>query len=141
MAEDMIAVTRREIERWPGVAVTFANGGKHITATLAYGDKTRMVVCAKTPSDNGRGVKNHVAEVRRALLSLGAVDLAVAIRAAPIVSRKTGEILDYDYDSISFAKMSESERAEYIDGVSDLLSRRLGVDVDTLRREAEQRAA
>jgi hypothetical protein len=79
----MIAVTRREIERWPGVAVTFANGGKHITATLAYGDKTRMVVCAKTPSDNGRGVKNHVAEVRRALLSLGAARIATAKSTAP----------------------------------------------------------
>lgn len=61
--------------------------------------------------------------------------------ATPIVSKKTGEILDYDYDSISFAKMPESERAEYIDQASELLSRRLGVDVETLRREAEDRAA
>jgi hypothetical protein len=61
--------------------------------------------------------------------------------ATPIVSRKTGEILDYDYDSISFAKMPENDRAEYIDQASELLSRRLGVDVDTLRREAEDRAA
>lgn len=61
--------------------------------------------------------------------------------ATPIVSKKTGEILDYDYDSISFAKMPEHERAEYIDQTSELLSRRLGVDVETLRREAQERAA
>lgn len=61
--------------------------------------------------------------------------------ATPVVSKKTGEILDYDYDSISFATMPEGERAEYIDQASELLSRRLGVDVETLRREAEDRAA
>lgn len=61
--------------------------------------------------------------------------------ATPVVSRKTGEILDYDYESIGFAEMPESERAEYIDRTSELLSRRLGMDVDTLRREAERQAA
>lgn len=61
--------------------------------------------------------------------------------ATPIVSKKTGEILDYDYTSISFAKMPEHRRAEYVDHVTELLSRRLGVDVDTLRREAQDRAA
>lgn len=61
--------------------------------------------------------------------------------AAPIVSRKTGDILDYDYDSISFAKMSEAERAVFIDGAADIIANRLGVDVDTLRQEAEARAA
>lgn len=61
--------------------------------------------------------------------------------ATPVVSKKTGEILDYDYDSISFARMAENERAEYIDQVSELLARRLGVDVTTLRTEAEGMAA
>jgi len=61
--------------------------------------------------------------------------------ATPVVSKKTGEILDYDYDSISFAKMPENERAEYIDQVSELLARRLGVEVDTLRDEAKRIAA
>lgn len=61
--------------------------------------------------------------------------------ARPIVSRKTGEVIDYDYESISFAKMPEHQRAEYVDQTSELLSRRLGVDVNTLRREAEDQAA
>lgn len=61
--------------------------------------------------------------------------------ATPVISKKTGEILDYDYDSISFAKMPENERAEFIDQASDILARRLGVDVTTLRTEAERIAA
>lgn len=61
--------------------------------------------------------------------------------ARPVISKKTGEILDYDYESISFARMPENQRAEYVDQVSDLLARRLGVDVVTLRTEAERLAA
>ncbi len=62
-------------------------------------------------------------------------------RAKPITSKKTGEVIDYDYDSIAFDKMTEAERAEYIDQSTDFLSRRLGVDTNTLRREAQQQAA
>lgn len=58
--------------------------------------------------------------------------------AKPVRSKKTGEIIDYDYDSISFAKMPENERAEYIDFVSDLLAKRLGIDTATLRNEAQE---
>lgn len=61
--------------------------------------------------------------------------------ATPIVSKKTGEIIDYDYESINFASMPEHERAEYIDQTSELLSRRLGVDVATLKHEAQSEAA
>ena len=57
--------------------------------------------------------------------------------ATPIRSIKTGEIFDWDYDSISFNTMPENERAEFIDFACAKLSARLGVDVDTLRREAE----
>jgi hypothetical protein len=57
--------------------------------------------------------------------------------ATPIVSRKTGEVIDYDYDSISFASMTEDQRAAFVDFAAEKLSARLGVDVDTLRREAE----
>lgn len=60
--------------------------------------------------------------------------------AAPIVSRKTGEIIDYDYDSISFANMAEHERAKFIDFACQKLSARLGVDVSTLKSEAQEAA-
>lgn len=61
--------------------------------------------------------------------------------ATPVVSKKTGEVIDYDYDSISFSRMPENQRAEYIDQVSDQLARRLGVNVETLRTEAERLTA
>lgn len=61
--------------------------------------------------------------------------------AKPIRSHKTGEIIDYDYDSISFATMAEHERAEFIDFAVAKLSARLGVDMATLRTEAERQSA
>lgn len=57
--------------------------------------------------------------------------------AKPITSKKTGEIIDYDYDSISFHTMPENERAAFIDFAADLLARRLGVDPMTLQNEAK----
>lgn len=56
--------------------------------------------------------------------------------AAPIVSRKTGEVIDYDYDSISFASMPENERADYVDWAAQKLATRLGCDPTVLMDEA-----
>jgi hypothetical protein len=42
-----------------------------------------------------------------------------------------------DYDSISFAKMTENERAEFITWALATLSKWLGVKVDELMREGE----
>jgi hypothetical protein len=61
--------------------------------------------------------------------------------AKPIVSKKTGEVVDYDYDSISFEKMPENERAEFITAALEKMSRWIGCDVTTLTREAEREAA
>lgn len=57
--------------------------------------------------------------------------------AKPIRSKKTGEVIDYDYDSISFATMPENERAEFVDFAAALLARALGVQPDELTREAQ----
>ena len=46
-----------------------------------------------------------------------------------------------DYDSISFHKMTEVERAAYIDFAFKTLSNWLGVDVETLTKEAREQAA
>jgi hypothetical protein len=46
-----------------------------------------------------------------------------------------------DYDSISFAKMTEPERAEFIDFAFRTLSSWLGVSVEELTSEAKQEAA
>ncbi len=42
-----------------------------------------------------------------------------------------------DYDSISFAKMTEPERAAFVDWAITTLSKWLGCDVTDLRREGE----
>lgn len=60
--------------------------------------------------------------------------------AAPIRSHKTGEIIDYDYDSISFATMPEHERSEFIDFAARKLASRLGVAVEVLMDEARAAA-
>ena len=61
--------------------------------------------------------------------------------AAPIVSKKTGEIIDYDYESISFETMPENERSEFINHAFERLSARIGCEVTTLLREAERETA
>lgn len=57
--------------------------------------------------------------------------------AEPIISKKTGEIIDYDYESISFEKMPEHERSEYITAALERISRRLGCDVTEIKQDAE----
>jgi hypothetical protein len=57
-----------------------------------------------------------------------------------IVKLPSGEQIK-DYDSISFHKMTEVERAAYIDFAFRTLSNWLGVDVETLTKEAKEQAA
>jgi len=61
--------------------------------------------------------------------------------AAPIRSKKTGEIIDYDYESVAFEAMPENERSAYITWTIEKLSHRIGCDVTTLTREAQREAA
>lgn len=56
-----------------------------------------------------------------------------------IVKLPSGEQVK-DYDSISFAKMTEPERAGFIDWAFNTLSGWLGVDVETLTKEARSAA-
>ena len=49
--------------------------------------------------------------------------------------------VEWDYDSISFDKMTENERSEYINWARLAMSRWLGCDVQDLRREGELEAA
>lgn len=61
--------------------------------------------------------------------------------ATPIRSKKTGEVIDHDYDSISFTTMTEDERSAFITWTIEKLSARLGCDVTTLTNEAKREAA
>ena len=56
--------------------------------------------------------------------------------SSPVISKKTGEILDYDDESIRFEAMPEAERAAYIDAALETLSKWIGCDVTSLRNEA-----
>lgn len=60
--------------------------------------------------------------------------------AKPIVSRRTGEIIDYDYDSIAFHNMPENERSSFIDFATRKLSARLGVHPAELQQAAKESA-
>lgn len=57
-----------------------------------------------------------------------------------LVTLPSGDTIK-DFDSISFAKMPENERAAFIDWALETLSKWLGVAVTDLRREGESEAA
>jgi hypothetical protein len=56
-----------------------------------------------------------------------------------IVTLPSGETIK-DYDSVSFASMTEPQRAKFIDWAFNTVSSWLGVDVDTLTKEARDAA-
>lgn len=57
-----------------------------------------------------------------------------------VVTLPSGEQIK-DYDSISFASMTEPERAAFIEWAFETLSKWLGVDIATLTKEAQREAA
>lgn len=57
-----------------------------------------------------------------------------------VIKLPSGDIVK-DYDSTSFAKMTEPKRAEFIDFALETLSTWLGCSVADLRREGEAEAA
>jgi hypothetical protein len=57
--------------------------------------------------------------------------------SSPIVSKKTGEIIEWNDESISFENMPENERAAYIDQALETLSSWIGCDVTQLRAEGQ----
>lgn len=62
----------KEVEEWPGAAVSFEKGSKHPRAVLSFGDSSRFVVFPDTPGDTDRGILNCLTDVRRELRGLGA---------------------------------------------------------------------
>lgn len=74
-AKDYIVATERELAGWPGVTFDSASAGKHEVLTLYYRRGSRKVFFAKSPSDNGHGLANHLGVVRRELIALGASKL------------------------------------------------------------------
>lgn len=60
--------------------------------------------------------------------------------AEPIISAKTGEIFDWDYESTAFNSMPEHERSEFINAAFDKLAHWLGVTVEELTTEGRAAA-
>lgn len=61
----------RELEEWPGAAVSFVEGGKHPRAKLQFGGKFLAISFSGTPT-SGRSIHHTLADVRRTLKKLGA---------------------------------------------------------------------
>lgn len=57
-----------------------------------------------------------------------------------VITLPSGDVIK-DYDSTSFAKMPENERAAFVDWALLTLSKWLGVTITDLRREGEAEAA
>lgn len=57
--------------------------------------------------------------------------------SSPVVSKKTGEIIEWDDESIAFENMPEHERAAFIDQALALLSEWIGCDVTALKNEGQ----
>ncbi len=64
---------REEVEQWPGVTVRFSKRAKHRQAILCFNGQERFAVYPDTPGDNVRAVRNHVTDIRKTLLEMGAV--------------------------------------------------------------------
>lgn len=57
--------------------------------------------------------------------------------SSPIVSKKTGEVIEWDDESIAFENMPEHERASYIDHALGKLSEWIGCDITQLKSEGQ----
>jgi len=57
---------------WPGATVSFEAGSKHNRAVLRFGEAEQFVTYPSSPSDNGRALYNHVSDIRRTLIAMGA---------------------------------------------------------------------
>lgn len=88
MNKQYLAETQREVEGWLGVTVSTDTGGKHDRITLHLGNDSRFVVAPSTPSDV-RGIKNHIAEVRRTLRAMGAVRIVAQPKPAAVITTPT----------------------------------------------------
>lgn len=72
----------RELARWPGAALRREALAKHARLVLTFQGQTRCVVYPRTGSD-WRGPMNHVGDIRKVLLEMGATRLPDPRSAQP----------------------------------------------------------
>ena len=97
-----------------------------VTSAAAYGDREFMV-------NGDQRITFAQALAKAAGLATILKDRYGLVR---IVTLPSGESIK-DYESISFASMTEPDRAKFIDWSLTTLSKWLGVDCTDLRREAD----
>lgn len=68
---EYVTAAARELRRWPSVTTTRKHLSKHASLILTYNSQSRCVTCPLTGSDH-RGPMNHVGDIRKALLDMGA---------------------------------------------------------------------
>lgn len=61
----------QEVEKHPGVIISFEHRGKHKAALVTANNATVKIFYPLTPSDTKRGGLNNRQDVRRALRQLG----------------------------------------------------------------------
>ena len=91
MAAEYQSAIKSEVEKWPGVSVTFEKRSKHNAAVLHYAGKSRFVIYPDTPSDAARGALNMLTDVRKELSGIGAVK-HVPAKSARSKSRKVKNV-------------------------------------------------
>lgn len=85
-ARDYLEAAEAEIAHWPGVAFRHEHprGKGHPRIVVAFGSRERFVTFPGTPSDSLRGVRNHIADLRKALREMGAERREVETVAATV---------------------------------------------------------
>lgn len=63
---------KREVAEWPGVEVSFVEGGKHPKAKFTFAGKMLSHPYAGTPGDSNFGVHQMLGDMRRVMKKLGA---------------------------------------------------------------------
>jgi hypothetical protein len=89
MSKDIfVSALENEIKHWPYVDIEYSRHRKHRKANLLYRGKRGSITFPSTSSDNVRGHKNTITELRKLLEGMG----AVRVDRAPVSKREHEEV-------------------------------------------------
>lgn len=90
MSGDYESAIRSEVAAWPGVTVEFGRRSKHREVRFTFNGESRFHVFPDTPSDNYRGVRAKITDVRHLLKAMGAARIERQKSARPKRVRNPG---------------------------------------------------
>lgn len=112
MANDpFVSAVDSELKHWPGVEAAWDKTKRHRKVHLSFNGKKKFVMMPSTASDNVRGPKNQVTQIRSTLKSLGAQRLDVipkSKREKEEVKDMTSEVKMAVTDSMVMVSVPES---------------------------------